>query len=118
MMNGGRGFTLFRSEVITRRIRFFVLGDLLIINIGKLGAFEEISSGGGTALPNKTVGFVLRPRRSGRLRRPGERLASRHRRPAREKPAESPFPLRTGSPRFRIRSPAIAHYALRITNSC
>ena len=68
----------------------------------------------GRRSPTKPYGFVLRPRRSGQLRRTGERLASRHRRPAREKPAESPFPLRTGSPRFRIRSPAIAHYALRI----
>lgn len=50
----------------------------------------------------------------GNLFRPGERLAARHRRPAREKPAESPFPLRTESPRSRIRSPAIAHYELRI----
>ena len=74
MRNCGRGFTLLRRKADPRRSGFFVSDSLLIISDGESVPSGKIHPEAGRRSPTKPCGFVLRLRRSGLLRRPGERL--------------------------------------------
>ena len=114
--NYGRGSALFRSESFYPQNWLFCVGKFVDYKRRSVGRFRGRFFRRRDGAPNKTLRFCSSARRSGRLRRPGERLAARHRRLTRDSQAESLFPLRTESrfyiptcPQFRI-----THYALRI----
>ena len=98
--------------------KLFCGGQLVDYKRRQVCCDGEVTSGGGTALPDKTYGFVLRLRRSGRLEPTEGAPAFRHRCLSRSpvtflSPVIADLPCGTRHSHITI-FPAIPHYALRI----